>query len=179
VATSPDSNPPEQILTQIGEQPQGAAGDRQILSPPSSTQVAGQAVEDGPPALQAVTLLGIVKFISRHRTHIYDCLENSARSVSPESPPLVFFAESLPLVSSIIHVGSTRVSYELAKRWVTSGPLKSPAGSEASVLSALTFTYLVDEGYKHSRKRHSKLDRALWEQMHQLVDAVTAKARAC
>jgi hypothetical protein len=178
VATHPGSNPPEANVAQIAEPTQGAAVVRQILPLPSDAQVARQAAADEPPALQAVTQLEIVKFITRHRAHIYDWLQSSARSVGPECPPLVFFVESLPLVSSIIHVGSTRASYERARQWVTSGPLKSPAGSEASVLSALTFTYLVDEGYKASRQRSSKLDRALWERMHQLVDAFTATGRA-
>ena len=56
---------------------------------------------------------------------------------------MIFIAESLPIISAVIQVGSKLDNYRKAKEWVRG---KLPDADPVSVLAALTFLYIVEMG---------------------------------
>ena len=109
--------------------------------------------------------LGLGAFIELNKSGIckrleeYDKLAAGAESNEGQG----FFTQSLPLINSIIHVGSSRINLEMAterikERW--------PDADPAFWLSALTFIYIVG---KHEdllgASLRSKKKRAVWDRI--------------
>ncbi len=93
-------------------------------------------------------------FIERHQKTIFDKLEHFYTEEEKDHE-FAFIAASLPLISGIIHVGSTVDNYKNATEWIKKEQ-KMPNADPASVLSALTFIYLVNKGVDEWKTSDSK-----------------------
>jgi hypothetical protein len=95
-------------------------------------------------ASHAVKLLNADEFIKKHRSEIFERLAGAEASVKGMGPEgnVVFVAECLPFVAAIVHVGSTLDKFREARDWVRG---KLEHADAVSVLSALTFLYIVDQ----------------------------------
>ena len=92
-----------------------------------------------------VDQLKVDHFIESHQEEIYKQLEENARRTREEGceGKLMFMAESLPLISGIVHVGSSLENLTNATEWVRR---LLPKADPVSILSALTFIYIVEKG---------------------------------
>jgi hypothetical protein len=119
-------------------------------------------------AQKAVEELQVSDFINTYKSEIFMRLEeNYERAHSGKSEPesdLAFIADSLPLISAVIQVGSSKQSYDKACHWVQSS---LPNANPAPVLSVLTFIYIVEKGYKEFSEDESK--QGTWEKMSAAV----------
>jgi hypothetical protein len=111
--------------------------------------------------------LGLGGFIDSYKMKIYDRLENCQVQVAGDAATesQSFFTESLPLISSIIHIGSSRVKFikaieHIKETWPNADP--------DFLLSALTVIYLVR---KHQDVLTTSLkneqEMARWERISQ------------
>lgn len=119
-------------------------------------------------ARSAVEELQISDFIETHKTEIFGRLkENYELAHSGKSEPesdLAFIADSLPLISAIIQVGSNKEVYLKACKWVQKS---LPSANPSSVLSVLTFIYILEKGCKESSL--DEASRETWENMRAAV----------
>ncbi len=126
-------------------------------------------------ATEAVQTLGVDGFISTNEDLIYRKLEYCDMRVfraqqTPVTMPtgdrycmersecdMMFIADSLPIVTGIVHVGSTLDQLNAAKQWVKR---MVPDADPISVLSALTLLYVSEHGYKKYQKDNTLIDGA-------------------
>ena len=80
---------------------------------------------------------------------------------------VIFVAECLPFVAGIVHVGSNLDKFRVARKWVDA---ELPNADAVSVLSALTFLYLVMEGKKKAEGDQEKVEK--WEKIQCRVDSL-------
>lgn len=91
-------------------------------------------------------ILGAKDFIESHEDEIFERLEEfESRTTKNSEGDIMFIAEALPLTSGIVHLGSTADNFKKAKAWVRTN---LPDSDTVSILSALTFLYLVDKGWQ-------------------------------
>jgi hypothetical protein len=118
--------------------------------------------------------LKIGKFIEDHWEQIEKRLmdaeervrEAGTKGMSREAN-VVFVAECLPFVAGIVHVGSSLEDFRNAKKWVMDN---LEHADPVSVLSALTFVYIVENGEASSTGNQEKLER--WQSIHRRVDSL-------
>ena len=111
-------------------------------------------------------------FIARHKEEIFEKLEHIYDS--DREHEFAFIAASLPLISGIIHVGSRVNDYKEATKWVAE-EANMPNADPASVLSALTFIYIVDKGVNDPIIIEIKDRKLKWENMQKLVNRVLSQ----
>jgi hypothetical protein len=80
---------------------------------------------------------------------------------------VIFVAECLPFVAGIVHVGSTLDKFRDAKKWVEA---QLPHADAVSVLSALTFLYVVDKGKELAKADPEKLKK--WQSIQRRVNSL-------
>lgn len=119
-------------------------------------------------ATEAVKTLGVDTFITENKDLIYRKLEDCDMRVfraqhgdrhwmeRPECN-IMFIADSLPIVTGIVHVGSTLQNLNDAKQWVKS---KVPDADPISVLSALTLLYVAEHGYQNYQEDNTLIEGA-------------------
>jgi hypothetical protein len=94
-------------------------------------------------------ILGAKNFIESHQDEIFERLEEFDSRTTNSEGDIMFIAETLPLTSGIVHLGSTADNFKNAKAWVRTN---LPDSDTVSILSALTFLYLVDKGWQNFSK---------------------------
>lgn len=94
-------------------------------------------------------ILGAQDFIESHQDEIFERLEEFDSRTKNSEGDIMFIAETLPLTSGIVHLGSTADNFKKAKAWVRTN---LPDSDTVSILSALTFLYLVDRGWQKFSK---------------------------
>lgn len=102
-------------------------------------------------------------FIQKHQEEIFDKLEHLYTNEERDHE-FAFIAASLPLISGVIHVGSKVDDYREATRWIKEDK-NMPNADPASVLSALTFIYLVDRGVDECKKIDSSIETKIKEML--------------
>ncbi|MBU7585014.1 MAG: hypothetical protein KAF91_19255 [Nostoc sp. TH1S01] len=146
-------------------------------------------------ATEAVKILGIVDFISSNEhlidRKLEDCdvrvFQAQKRTVKMQSGDrycmegsecdMMFIADSLPIVTGIVHVGSTVKELNDAKKWVKS---IVPDADPISVLSALTLLYVAEHGYEKYQPDNTFIEGAedlgedakrnkVWERIYERV----------
>lgn len=129
-------------------------------------------------AEEAVELLKIEDFLNAHIEKIFDRLEQyDHRVLELETQgeiegEVIFVAESLPLISGVINVGSSRESFDEACEWVRN---KFPGHEPVPLLSALTFVYIVNEKWSKFEQAGSTMPKEeaekkeIWERIHDRV----------
>jgi hypothetical protein len=108
--------------------------------------------------------LQVQEFFQAHREQIFRKLEECDQIAenAPINGDMIFIAESLPLINSIIHVGSDRATLARASNWV-----RETWGDEADpliVLSALLFIYVANKGAEE------KGNDETWKRIHERVE---------
>jgi hypothetical protein len=90
--------------------------------------------------------LQVKEFFETHKKQIFERLKesDSIAQAAPTNSKMTFIAESLPIIHSIIQVGTSRSTLHQASQWVrdTWGPDTDPL----ITLSALLFIYVADQG---------------------------------
>jgi hypothetical protein len=112
------------------------------------------------------------EFIETHHNEIFKRLSDAeararAREAGPEAN-VVFVAECLPFVAGIVHVGSQLDDFREARDWALE---KLPYADAVSVLSALTFLYIVEKGLKSATKENSA-ELPVWRSMSRRLDSL-------
>lgn len=122
---------------------------------------------------EAVELLQIDDFINTQKGEIFERLEAGYRSTMnrPEAD-LLFIAESLPLISAIVNVGSTLNNFRQAVEWVKK---ELPYAEPVSALSALTFIFIVYKGHKAALDSGDEEKMKVWTKMRERVEALLSK----
>jgi hypothetical protein len=139
-------------------------------------------------AREAVAQLGIEKFIDIHKEKMYGKIENYERmhcanlegseletceitagkkKGSENKYDMIFIAENLPMIYGVIHVGSKLEDFEKANKWAKK---LLPGADALSVLSSLTFIYIVDKGWKEFKDNKDEERRKLWEGIRSRVE---------
>jgi hypothetical protein len=118
--------------------------------------------------------LNLGDFFKRHRDHILDKLEDSDAAAQrvEKNQDMIFFAESLPIINGLIHVGTTREELNKAIDWV-----KQNWGDKVDpliVLSALTFIYVAETGAELAENppqdKDAKMrDKEVWKRINARV----------
>lgn len=126
-------------------------------------------------------------FLKRHESHILARLEEcdkSAQAVEKKSQDMIFFAESLPIINGLVHVGTTREELERAKGLVQAeqadlARTKRHAGGAASpqqespdpeiVLSALVFVEVAARGKKKADQGKDPIKKEIWNRIEARV----------
>jgi hypothetical protein len=122
---------------------------------------------------KAVELLRIDNFIDAQKGEIFGRLENGYRNtMNRQDADLLFIAESLPLISAIVNVGSTLTNFKTAADWVKQ---KLPDAEPVSALSALTFIYVIDKGYKAAQNLGDEDKRRVWTKMRERVETLLGR----
>jgi hypothetical protein len=111
-------------------------------------------------------LLDVREFFLAHKERIYERLEECDRiaTAAVTNADMLFFAESLPIINGIIHVGSTREELIKATDWVK----ENWEGGEAQpriVLSALLFRYVTKEGAKEFTNCTKQSKKEAWSRI--------------
>lgn len=121
-------------------------------------------------ALEAVEHLGIADFIEQQRTAIFKRLEqNFLHSADQhDQTALLFIAESLPIASAIIQVGSTMENFQRTRTWIRE---TVPDADYVSIMSVLTLIHLVRKGYEAALQSGDQQSKELWTKMLQGVRA--------
>jgi len=114
-------------------------------------------------------------FIKQHHSEIFKRLADAeerarARDAGPESN-VVFVAECLPFVAGIVHVGSQLNDFREARDWALK---KLPYADAVSVLSALTFLYIVEKGLRFG----NPAELPVWQSMSHRLDSFLAASGA-
>ena len=122
--------------------------------------------------------LNLGDFFRRHRDHILDKLEecDSVAQQAEKNQDMIFFAESLPIINGLIHVGTTREELNKAIEWV-----KQNWGDKVDpliVLSALTFIYVAETGAALAENPPTEAgakvrDRVVWNRINARVKKLT------
>lgn len=110
-------------------------------------------------------------FISKHWGDIYQNLVdiyNKVAANQKEGREILFIAETLPIMSGIVHVGSSLKNFQKASKWV-SGMI--PDTDPAAILSALTFIYIVNQ-CKTNPPTESDKNPEIWERIYNWVITV-------
>lgn len=125
-------------------------------------------------AKEAVHTLGVDHFISANEDLIYRKLEDcdirvfkaqQRTATMPGGDPcmegyecdMMFIADSLPIVTGIVHVGSTLKELTNAKKWVKD---TVPDADPIAVLSALTLLYIAENGHQQYQEDDVLIDGA-------------------
>jgi hypothetical protein len=119
---------------------------------------------------EAVKLLQIDDFIKAQKKEIFERLEKGYRGAAnrPDAD-LLFIAESLPLISAIVNVGSSLSNFKQAADWVRQ---TLPEAEPVSALSALTFIYVVGKGHEAAQDSGDMEKKNIWTKMQARVDAL-------
>jgi hypothetical protein len=119
-------------------------------------------------AEEAVDLLVLRNFVRDNKNAIYkqleDCDARVSQGPSGLDPDAAFIAQSLPLISGVIHVGSTRENFEAAATWVQK---QSPHAEPASLLSTLVLLYVVDQGWQDADVSKDADKKTQWGRIYQ------------
>jgi hypothetical protein len=113
-------------------------------------------------------LLDLADFISIHQESLYAQLEQSYRPLMAEPAAVMsFIANVLPSFGGIIIVGSSVNRFSAATAAVRQqlGPNADPV----SVLSALTFIYVVRKGLDYYKANKSEQEQEIWLRMYASV----------
>ena len=112
--------------------------------------------------------LGIVEFLEQQQATILRHLkETFLRRRNEEQAALLFIADSLPLASAIIQVGSTTVGFKRACDWVKG---RSPDADHGNILTVLTLLYTVQRGCEAALQSGDRPSQELWNEMSQKVN---------
>ena len=124
---------------------------------------------------RAVDRLKIRAFVSqRKKTLFKKLLEADASALeAPVDADMMFIVLSLPVASSVIHLGSDRDALAGARQWVTDIWQKA---DPVPILSTLTLVHIVRLGYE-ANKKLSKPDEA-WERIAHRVKKLTEEMAA-
>jgi hypothetical protein len=124
---------------------------------------------------EAVKRLQIDDFIKAQKKEIFERLEKGYRgAANRQDADLLFIAESLPLISAIVNVGSSLANFKEAADWVRE---TLPDAEPVSALSALTFIYVVDKGYQAAQASGDVEKENIWTRMQDRVDALLSQKR--
>lgn len=119
---------------------------------------------------EAVKLLQIDPFIEAQSHEIFERLEKGYRgAANRQDADLLFIAESLPLISAIVNVGSSLANFKQAADWVKQ---TLPEAEPVSALSALTFIYVVERGVRDAQASDDTEKKNTWTKMQNRVDAL-------
>jgi len=116
--------------------------------------------------------LDLAGFIDLHKSGIYKKLEECDKLATQTQTRegQTFLSESLPLISSIIHVGSSRGNFTRAANLIKEN---WPDADPAVLLSAFTFMYIVskrEDSLGVSLRNNRK--RAVWDRISRSVDTL-------
>ena len=111
--------------------------------------------------------LKINDFIKNNNVQLYGKLEKCDLGVKnqPESD-LLFIAECLPLINGIVQIGSTLADFNGAIQWIRE---KLPDAVPVSILSALTFIYIVETAIKDDLVSKDAAKKEIWKRIHERV----------
>lgn len=114
--------------------------------------------------------LRVDKFIENHKEKIFAKLEeNFGRVKDQPQAHLMFVALCLPLVSGVIHVGSTLQDFNHASDWI-----KQTLGDvdPVAILSTFTLVYIVKKGLKEFSGSNDRNRKQLWEDMYDAIQTL-------
>ncbi|MGD8779580.1 MAG: hypothetical protein PVH88_11540 [Ignavibacteria bacterium] len=115
-----------------------------------------------------VKLLQLDKFFSDYIENIYTKLEDLEQNLTEKMGGDVrFVADGLELISGIVHVGSSLKAYDKAIRWVD----KETSSTDPGPIYALTFIYIVEEGYKKYQNLPDPDKKKIWESIYRRVES--------
>jgi hypothetical protein len=118
-------------------------------------------------AKDAVDRLGLTDFIKDNKAAIYRQLEDFTHVTKGPiglDPNAAFVAQTLPLASGVIHVGSSRTNFDKAALWVQN---QSAHAQPNSVLPTLVLLYIVHQGWQDARDTHDEKKKAQWESIYE------------
>ena len=121
---------------------------------------------------EAVERLKVKAFINRYKKEIFAKLEElSANSTITEAQSggqqdKNFLIQCLPIMSSIVQVGSNSQDLPAATAWVAT---KLPEVDAVTGLCSLTLVYLIEAGWQEYKDSTNEKKRAVWETMHTRV----------
>jgi hypothetical protein len=135
------------------------------ISGPQDTSSVGRMLES---AQEAVKLLGLEDFINDNKVPIYKQLEDCDErvKVGPDGldPDAAFIAQSLHMISGVIHVGSTRANFDEAASWVKRPDIHA---EPTSLLSTLVLFYVVYQGWQDANASSDETKKARWNSIYQ------------
>ena len=118
-------------------------------------------------AYWVVDCLKVRKFIEEQKLLIYEKLEVCDTSGKVMiNGDMLFIAESLPVINGIIHVGSTRKTFNDALdyvkgHWQDADPVV--------LLTALVFIYVVEEAWKEIGTGKDEAKKEIWDRIRKRV----------
>jgi hypothetical protein len=114
--------------------------------------------------------LKVAQFIDSHKDQIYAKMEANYQRVRDEQQAhLMFVALSLPLVSGVIHVGSTLQDFKRASEWVKQ---KLRVADPVAILSTLTLVYIVEKGLREFADSGDLARKEQWEGMNEWMQSL-------
>jgi hypothetical protein len=120
----------------------------------------------------AIRKLGIRDFLNTHKELVFAKLEEceSIAERADFNGEIMFIASSLPIISGLILVASTRHERQLAIEWVLSNWRNGGDPPDTlSILSALTLIYLVAKGWKELKSDPDDRKREIWARIRDRV----------
>jgi hypothetical protein len=126
------------------------------------------ALQEATQAIQIVEeLLRVDGFIEENKQLILDRLQEIYGAVTAQKQASsMFIAGSLPLVSGVIHVGSTVDDFARASAWVRD---KSPKEEPVNVLCRFVLVHLAELGWREALESNDDQKRAIWNCIHTAV----------
>jgi hypothetical protein len=134
-------------------------------------------------ANSAVEVLGIANFIENHKEHIYERLEHYESDRCAQTNAwlqdrvreeefvnegsecdMIFIADNLSLIRGVVYVGSSLDNFNKAVQWAKK---IVPGADSVSVLSALTFIYIVERGWNEFKDDKEKQN--FWQSIYNRV----------
>jgi hypothetical protein len=164
----------DDILEKAGKQGRSSAGKDELNQlkeyKEKTDKTKREARNSYDSAMVMEKLLDVREFFLTHKERIYDRLEECDRIAknAVTNADMLFFAESLPIINGIIHVGSTREELNKATDWVR----ENWEGQEAQpriVLSALLFRYVTKEGAKEFADSTIQRKKTAWHRINDRV----------
>ena len=121
-----------------------------------------------PRAVEAVEdHLKIDRFLESQKAEVFGRLEDRYNEVKDEvEAPLLFIAESIPLVSGIIQVESGVANFRAAVRWAKACV---PNADPGALLTTLTLIYILQRGAAYYEEKGNDEKRETWERMAETV----------
>ncbi|MEA3208588.1 MAG: hypothetical protein QOE70_1645 [Chthoniobacter sp.] len=127
-----------------------------------------RALQEFKPATHVVEeLLRVDRFIEENKQIILERLQENYSGVTAQKQAYaMFITGSLPLVSGIIHVGSTADDFARAAAWVRD---KSPKADPINVLCHFVLIYLVELGWREVLESNEPKRRTMWTRIRKAV----------
>jgi hypothetical protein len=114
-------------------------------------------------------LLRVDRFIEENKSVILDRLQENYEAVKAQNlAPAMFITGSQPLVSGIIHLGSTADDFARAAAWVRD---KSPKADPVNVLCHFVLVYVAELGWREVLESNEHKRRTPWNRIRKVMEA--------